>query len=208
MFAACATYRLAGGMNGLNEAIAGDARAQTPRSHIVRCLIACDAEGSEPALEERVERRLRMSAGRAIVHILRAEGVRAVFGIPGGHVLAIYEGLCDTPEVRHVLVRHEHAAAAMAAGYAQLTGEPGVCVATAGPGATNLLTAVAEAHVGSLPMIVLSGRGMTATAHRGASQEVPTERVFAPVTKCVIFRSKRHGFHSAVRRGRRCWGPC
>jgi acetolactate synthase I/II/III large subunit len=112
--------------------------------------------------------------------------VRAVFGIPGGHVLAIYEGLCDTPEVRHVLVRHEHAAAAMAAGYAQLTGEPGVCVATAGPGATNLLTAVAEAHVGSLPMIVLSGRGMTATAHRGASQEVPTERVFAPVTKWSV----------------------
>jgi acetolactate synthase-1/2/3 large subunit len=129
---------------------------------------------------------LRTSAGRAIVAILRAEGVRAVFGLPGGHVLDIYEGLYDTPEIRHVLVRHEHAAAAMAAGYAQLTGEPGVCVATAGPGATNLLTAVAEAHVGSLPMICLTGRGMTTTAHRGASQEVPTERVFAPVTKWSV----------------------
>ncbi len=101
--------------------------------------------------EERVERTVSTTAGRAIVEILEAEGVRAVFGIPGGHVLDIYEGPYDSTSIRHVLARHEHAAAAMAAGYAQLTGEPGVCVATAGPGATNLLTAVAEAHVGCLP---------------------------------------------------------
>jgi acetolactate synthase I/II/III large subunit len=134
-------------------------------------------------VEEGSLRSVRTTAGRAIVEILRAEGVRAVFGMPGGHVLDIYEGLHDTPEIRHVLVRHEHAAAAMAAGYAQLTGEPGVCVATAGPGATNLLTAVAEAHVGCLPMVILAGRGLTTTAQRGASQEVATDRVFAPVTK-------------------------
>jgi acetolactate synthase-1/2/3 large subunit len=131
-------------------------------------------------------RKLKTTAGRAIVEILRAEGVHAVFGIPGGHVLDIYEGLHATPEIRHVLARHEHAAAAMAAGYAQLTGEPGVAVATAGPGATNLLTAVAEAHVGCLPMILLAGRGLTTTAQRGASQEVPTDRVFAPVTKWSV----------------------
>ena len=137
-------------------------------------------------LAEERTRKLKTTAGRAIVEILRAEGVRAVFGIPGGHVLDIYEGLHDTPEIRHVLARHEHAAAAMAAGYAQLTGEPGVAVATAGPGATNLLTAVAEAHVGCLPMILLAGRGLTTTAQRGASQEVPTDRVFAPVTKWSV----------------------
>ena len=95
--------------------------------------------------EERAQRTVSTTAGRAIVEILEAEGVRAVFGMPGGHVLDIYEGLHDSTAIRHILVRHEHAAAAMAAGYAQLTGEPGVCVATAGPGATNLLTAVAEA---------------------------------------------------------------
>ena len=137
-------------------------------------------------LAEERTRKLKTTAGRAIVEILRAEGVRAVFGIPGGHVLDIYEGLHDTPEIRHVLARHEHAAAAMAAGYAQLTGEPGVAVATAGPGATNLLTAVAEAYVGCLPMILLAGRGLTTTAQRGASQEVPTDRVFAPVTKWSV----------------------
>jgi acetolactate synthase I/II/III large subunit len=137
-------------------------------------------------LAEERTRKVTTTAGRAIVEILRAEGVHAVFGIPGGHVLDIYEGLHDTPEIRHVLARHEHAAAAMAAGYAQLTGEPGVAVATAGPGATNLLTAVAEAHVGCLPMILLAGRGLTTTAQRGASQEVPTDRVFAPVTKWSV----------------------
>jgi len=127
-----------------------------------------------------------LKPGHAIVRALRAEGVEVIFGLPGGHVLGIYDGLIDTPEIRHVLVRHEHTAAAMAAGYAQLTGEPGVCVVTAGPGATNLLTAVAEAFVGALPMVIICGRAMTATAHRGASQEVPTERMFAPVTKSAI----------------------
>lgn len=136
--------------------------------------------------EASTERALSTTAGRAIVQILEAEGVRAVFGIPGGHVLDIYEGLHDSTAIRHVLARHEHAAAAMAAAYAQLTGEPGVCVATAGPGATNLVTAVAEAHVGCLPMIVLAGRGLTTTAQRGASQEIATERVFEPVTKWSV----------------------
>ena len=74
-----------------------------------------------------------ITAGRAIVDVLRAEGVRHVFGLPGGHVLGIYDALYDTPEIRHVLVRHEQAAASLAAAHAQLTGEPGVCVVTAGP---------------------------------------------------------------------------
>jgi acetolactate synthase-1/2/3 large subunit len=126
------------------------------------------------------------TAGAAVVRVLEAEGVRHVYGLPGGHVLAIYDALVDTPDIQHVLVRHEHAAASMAAAHAQLTGEPGICLVTAGPGATNLLTAVAEAYVGCLPMIVLAGRGSTATAHRGASQEVATDQIFAPVTKWAV----------------------
>jgi acetolactate synthase-1/2/3 large subunit len=122
-------------------------------------------------------------AGRAVVDALEAEGVRAVFGIPGGHVIEIYDALFDSKQIRHVLARHEQAAASMAAGYAQMTGEPGVCLVTAGPGATNLLSGVAEAFVGALPMIVIAGRGPTSTVHRGASQEVPTEKIFAPVAK-------------------------
>ena len=124
-----------------------------------------------------------MTAGRAIVQVLKAEGVKAVYGIPGGHVLPIYDGLYDTPEIGHFLVRHEQAAASMAAAYAQLTGEAAVCLVTAGPGATNLVTNVAEAFVGALPMVILAGRGATATTFRGASQEVDTELVFRPITK-------------------------
>jgi acetolactate synthase-1/2/3 large subunit len=90
------------------------------------------------------------------------------------------------PEIRTFLVRHEQSAASLAAGYAQLTGETAVCLVTAGPGVTNLLTGIAEAYVGSLPIVIIGGRGATATALRGASQEVPTERIFAPVTKYTV----------------------
>lgn len=127
-----------------------------------------------------------MNAGRAIVRILQAEGVKAVFGIPGGHTLPIYDALFDTPEVRHILVRHEQVAANMAAGYAQLTGEPGVCCATAGPGATNLVSGIAEAFIGALPIVILAGRGSTSSSHKGASQEIAQEQIFRPITKWSI----------------------
>jgi acetolactate synthase I/II/III large subunit len=127
-----------------------------------------------------------VTAGRAAADALLGEGVRFVFGLPGGHVLSIYDALYSTPEIRHVLVRHEQAAASMAAAHAQLTGEPGVCLVTAGPGCTNLLTGIAEAYVGSLPVVVIAGRGATANVLRGAAQEVATERIFAPVTKWAV----------------------
>src|ERR1700746_4017671 len=104
---------------------------------------------------------VEMTAGQAIVEVLKAEGIRCVFGLPGGHVIDIYDALYATPEIRHVLVRHEYAAACMAAGYTQLTGEPAVCLVTAGPGATG-------------------------TVYRGASQEIATDRMFAPVTKWSV----------------------
>ena len=113
---------------------------------------------------------MEVSAGRAIVDVLKAEGVKAVFGIPGGHTLGIYDALYDTPEVRHILVRHEQVAGNMAAGYAQLTGQPGVCCVTAGPGATNLVSAIAEAFVGALPIVILAGRGATTTTHRARAR--------------------------------------
>jgi acetolactate synthase I/II/III large subunit len=117
----------------------------------------------------------RHPVGRAVVAALEAEGVSTVFGIPGGHILPIYDAVYASPRITSVLARHEHAAAAMAAAYAQLTGTPGIVLVTAGPGATNVVTAVAEAFVGALPMIILAGRGSTATTYRGASQEVSTE---------------------------------
>jgi acetolactate synthase-1/2/3 large subunit len=128
----------------------------------------------------------RVSAGRAVVAILRAEGVRFVFGMPGGHTIGIYDALYGQQEITHVLVRHEQHAASMAAGYAQLTGEPGICCVTAGPGATNLVTSIAEAFVGALPIVIIAGRGATRNAHRGASQEIDQVRIFGPITKWGI----------------------
>ena len=101
---------------------------------------------------------LAISGGRVVVEVLKAEGVKFVFGLPGGHTLPIYDGLYNTPEIRHILVRHEQTAANMAAAYPMLTGEPGVCCATAGPGATNLATGIAEAFFGAVPVIFLTGR--------------------------------------------------
>ena len=124
--------------------------------------------------------------GRAVVDIFLGEGVRFVFGLPGGHVLGIYDAFYDTPEIRHILVRHEQAAASLASAYAQLTGETGVCLVTAGPGCTNLLTGIAEAYVGSLPIVAIAGRGATFNANRGAAQEVDTDRIFAPITKWSV----------------------
>ncbi len=121
--------------------------------------------------------------GQIIVDALVAEGVQRVYGMPGGHILGIYDAIAETEGIDSILVRHEHTAAAMAAGEAQLTGIPGVVLVTAGPGATNTLTAVAEAYVGALPLVVFAGRGPTQTVYRGASQELPTELAFRPMVK-------------------------
>jgi acetolactate synthase-1/2/3 large subunit len=144
------------------------------------------SQGAPTAAPLRAVEHREMIAGHAIVEILRAEGVTAVYGLPGGHILPIYDGLYNTPEIRHILVRHEQAAANMAAGHAQLTGGTAVCLVTAGPGATNLATGVAEAFVGSLPMVILAGRGPTTTTYRGAAQEIHTEELFRPITKWSV----------------------
>jgi acetolactate synthase-1/2/3 large subunit len=128
----------------------------------------------------------KITAGRAVVEVLKAEGVKFIFGMPGGHTIGIYDALYGQQEISHVLVRHEQHAASMAAGYAQLTGEPGVCCVTAGPGATNLVTSIAEAFIGALPIVIIAGRGATRNAHRGASQEIDQVRIFGPITKWAI----------------------
>jgi acetolactate synthase-1/2/3 large subunit len=128
----------------------------------------------------------KVSAGRAVVEVFKAEGVKFIFGMPGGHTIGIYDALWGEQEIAHVLVRHEQHAASMAAGYAQLTGEPGVCCVTAGPGATNLITSIAEAFVGALPIVIVAGRGAARNAHRGASQEIDQVRIFGPITKWAV----------------------
>ena len=125
----------------------------------------------------------KLPAARVLVDILAKEGVKTIFGLPGGHTIGILDALYDRRDIRFIRVRHEHSASLMAVAYAQLTGHPGVCLVTAGPAATNLATGIAEAHVGARPLVVLAGRGSTGVALRGDSQEIATERLYAPITK-------------------------
>jgi thiamine pyrophosphate-dependent acetolactate synthase large subunit-like protein len=115
-----------------------------------------------------------MTGGQAVVAALRAQGVRAVFGMPGVHNLALYDALCDAPEIQHVVVRHEQAAGFAADGYARATGRPGVAITTAGPGATNALTAVAEAWSDSSPVVLIASHieSSFVEAERGFGHEL------------------------------------
>src|SRR5258706_15467713 len=97
-----------------------------------------------------------MTGGQAVVAALKAHGVDCVFGMPGVHNLALYDALCDAPEIQHVLVRHEQGAGFAADGYARATGRPGVAITTAGPGAANALTAIAEAWSDSSPVVLIA----------------------------------------------------
>ena len=98
-----------------------------------------------------------MKAGKAVVQTLKQEKIKTVFGLPGAHILPVYDALYEEKEIKHILVRHEQAAAYMADGYARSTGKTGVCLLASGPGALNAVTAVAEAYLSSVPMVVLAG---------------------------------------------------
>ncbi|HQK25008.1 MAG TPA: thiamine pyrophosphate-binding protein, partial [Synergistaceae bacterium] len=97
------------------------------------------------------------TGAQMVVKALEAEGVPVVFGIPGGPIIPLYDALMDAP-FRHILVRHEQAACHAADGYARVTGRPGVCIATSGPGATNVITGMATAAMDSVPLVVIAGQ--------------------------------------------------
>ena len=123
---------------------------------------------------------LKQRAGDAIVAALQAEGVEYVFGLVGSHVVEIYDALLDAPEIQHITVKHETTASGMADAYGRITGKPGVCLVTAGPGATNSLTGVAQAYMAASPLIHISG-----AVPRGASYEsfhgVDSDRFLVPI---------------------------
>lgn len=124
-----------------------------------------------------------MTGGRAIVEALRAEGVSCIFGVPGEEMLEIMDATLTEPTLRFIHTRHEQGAAYMAYGYARSTGVPGVCLSTAGPGATNLLTGVAAAYKAFLPMIVLTGRPPRPFLEKDSIQEIDQVGIYKPVTK-------------------------
>ena len=115
-----------------------------------------------------------------------------VFGIPGGAILPAYDPLFDS-KVRHILVRHEQGAGHAATGYAQATGKVGVCMATSGPGATNLVTPIADAYMDSVPIVAITGQVARPAIGTDAFQEADIQGITLPITK--------HNFLVAVRRG-------
>ncbi len=118
----------------------------------------------------------------ALVRSLEALGVEVVFGIPGGTILPAYDPLFDS-SVRHILVRHEQGAGHAATGYAQATGKVGVCMATSGPGATNLVTAIADAYMDSVPIVAITGQVSRAAIGTDAFQEADIQGITLPITK-------------------------
>jgi acetolactate synthase-1/2/3 large subunit len=110
-------------------------------------------------------------------------GVEVVFGIPGGAVLPAYDPLLDSQQIRHILVRHEQGAGHAAAGYAQATGRTGVCMATSGPGATNLVTPLADAYMDSVPLVAITGQVSTSLIGTDGFQEADISGITYPVTK-------------------------
>src|ERR671921_2534486 len=123
-----------------------------------------------------------VTGAQSLVRSLEAIGVDVVFGIPGGAILPLYDPLFDS-HVRHVLVRHEQGAGHAATGYAQATGKVGVCMATSGPGATNLVTPIADAHMDSVPLVAITGQQSRPLIGTDAFQEADITGITMPITK-------------------------
>ena len=123
------------------------------------------------------------NGSQMVCESLIREGVDVVFGLPGGAILPLYQTLPEYPQLRHILVRHEQGGAHAADGYARVTGKPGVCWATSGPGATNLITGIATAQMDSVPMVVITGQVARASIGSDAFQETDTTGITLPITK-------------------------
>lgn len=125
-------------------------------------------------------------AGNVVIDALRAEGVKHLFGLVGSHVIGIYDALADAPDLRHITVKHETTATTMADAYARVTGEVGVALVTAGPGATNSITGVAQAYMAASPMVHISGTVPTTAPledFHGVDRRDTLVRMFADITK-------------------------
>jgi acetolactate synthase-1/2/3 large subunit len=129
-----------------------------------------------------MSKKTRMTGAKAFVESLRAENVKVIFGYPGGVLLPIYDELFDA-DVTHILVRHEQAAVHAADGYARATGKVGVCIATSGPGATNLVTGIANAYMDSVPVVAFTGQVPRPMIGNDAFQEADITGITLPITK-------------------------
>ncbi|MBC7597275.1 MAG: acetolactate synthase large subunit [Kineosporiaceae bacterium] len=125
----------------------------------------------------------QLTGAQSLVRALEHAGVDTIFGIPGGAILPVYDPLFDSEKIRHILVRHEQGAGHAAQGYAMVTGKVGVCMATSGPGATNLVTAIADAHMDSVPIVAITGQVPSHSIGSDAFQEADIRGITMPITK-------------------------
>jgi len=126
---------------------------------------------------------MELTGAQALIESLKKEGVKHIFGYPGGTVLPIYDVLFGEKDIKHILTRHEQGAAHAADGYARTTGKVGVCIATSGPGATNLTTGIATAFMDSIPLVAITGQVGTPLLGRDSFQEADVTGITQPITK-------------------------
>ncbi len=138
--------------------------------------------GKEPNDGKEMNMSEKITGAQSLVKSLESAGVDVMFGIPGGAILPAYDPIFDS-SIRHILVRHEQGAGHAATGYAQATGRVGVCIATSGPGATNLVTALADAQMDSVPIVAITGQVNAAAIGTDAFQEADIRGITMPVTK-------------------------
>ncbi|MGL5910139.1 MAG: acetolactate synthase large subunit [Phycicoccus sp.] len=138
---------------------------------------------AEVARQARAKAPVEVTGAQSLVLSLEALDVDTVFGIPGGAILPAYDPLLDSVAVRHILVRHEQGAGHAAEGYAAATGKVGVCMATSGPGATNLVTPIADAYMDSVPIVAITGQVSSKAIGTDAFQEADIRGITMPITK-------------------------
>jgi len=126
---------------------------------------------------------MKLTGAQILCESLVKEGVEVMFGFPGGVLLPFYDALPKYPQLRHILVRHEQGSAHAADGYARVSGKVGVCIATSGPGATNLVTGIANAYLDSVPMVAITGQVATPFIGKDAFQEIDITGITLPITK-------------------------
>ena len=139
---------------------------------------------------------MKYKGARILLECLKEQNVDTIFGYPGGSVINIYDELYSFDGINHILVSHEQGAAHAADGYARATGKVGVCLATSGPGATNLVTGIATAYMDSVPMVAITGQVATPLIGKDAFQEVDIIGNNNAYYKALFFSEKDRGFSS------------
>ncbi|MFF7292309.1 acetolactate synthase large subunit [Microbacterium sp. NPDC008134] len=145
--------------------------------------MTADSVSAVPRPPARQSNAPEITGAEAVVRSLELLGITDVFGLPGGAILPVYDPLMDASELRHILVRHEQGAGHAAEGYASASGKVGVCIATSGPGATNLVTAIADAYMDSVPLLAITGQVFSTLMGTDAFQEADIVGITMPITK-------------------------